>query len=369
MLAIFSFILILSFLVIIHELGHFLAAKWTKVGVEEFGLGYPPKLVRLFHWWGVDFTLNLIPFGGFVRLQGEEKDLDDKLVAGDYKAAGLWQRLIVILAGAGVNFLFGILIFALIFTKIGIPTEINTARIGQVAPDSPAAKAGITANWEIKEVKVGGQTFTITNPEDVIKLVKQHQGQDVALTLVGPCQGLSCKNQTKEVQVYIRQPDETPEGQGAIGLVFEPVIYVHYPFWQMPFRGMWVGTKQAFALSLMILEALKNMVNQLFTHGQLSEELAGPVGIVHQAQSSGLFSQGFLAILSFTAMLSINLAIMNVLPIPPLDGGRAVLAISEVALGKKITEKLEYYLNYGGWVMIMLLILAITARDVWRIFR
>ncbi len=369
MLAVISFILILSFLVIIHELGHFLVAKWSKVGVEEFGIGYPPKIFKLFRFWDVDFTLNAIPFGGFVRLQGEDAEPGTKPKPGDYRAASLPKRLAVILAGAFVNFVFGIALFAVIFTKIGIPTEITTPRIGEISPGSPAAEAQLKPGWEIARIQAGDQVYQIEDTRQVVQVVKAHAGETVKLTLTGPCEGITCKNQTKGVEVYVRKPEEVPAGQGAIGLVFEPVVYVHYPIWQMPFRGMWVGTKQALALSQLIIYALRDMVVQLVSQRQLSSDLAGPVGIVHQAQSSGLFNQGAVAILSFVAMLSINLAIMNVLPIPPLDGGRAVLAVVEVALGKATAHKLEYYLNYGGWIAMMLLIIAITARDVWRIFR
>jgi len=370
MLAAISFIFILSFLVLIHEAGHFLAAKWAKIKVDEFGLGYPPQAKKLFRWRETVFSLNWIPFGGFVRLRGEDDQLKNKTIKqGDFAAASLWQRLLVMLAGATVNFLFGILAFAFIFTKIGIPTPLDSARINTVAADSPAARAGIKANWEINQIQVADQVYLVHSPSEVAKTVMAHRGQTLKLRVTGPCHDLVCQSNQKTYTVYARTKTETPNNQGAIGIVFQPVVYLHYPLLQMPFRGIWVGLQQAFALTGLILGALGKMVTQLFVQHQLIGELAGPVGIVYQAQSSGLFAQGFLAVLSFTAMLSINLAIMNVLPIPPLDGGRALLALSGAVIGKKITDKLEYYLNYGGWILMMLLIVTITARDIWRIFR
>ncbi len=370
MLAAISFILILSFLVLIHEGGHFLAAKLAKIKVDEFGLGYPPLAKKLFRWHETVFTLNWVPFGGFVRLRGEDSQTDNgKISQGDFSAASLGQRLLVMLSGAGVNFLFGILAFAFIFTKIGIPTPLDKARINRIAPNSPAAKAGLQANWQIDQISVGQKVYPIQSPDTVIKTVMAHRGQTLKIRVIGPCHGLVCQSEHKTYSIYARTKTETPHNQGSIGVVFQPVVYIHYPLIQMPFRGIWVGLKQAFVLSGLILQALSKMVNQLFVQHQLSSELAGPVGIVYQAKSSGLFNQGFLAILSFTAMLSINLAIMNILPIPPLDGGRALLAISSALIGKKITGKLEYYLNYGGWVLMMLLIVMVTARDVWKIFR
>ena len=368
MLAVISFILILSFLVIIHELGHFLVAKWAKIGVDEFGLGYPPRILRLFRKWKVDFTLNLVPFGGFVRLQEEDAELGTEVKPGDYRAASVPKRLLVIMAGALVNFLFGVILFAIIFTKIGIPTELDSPRIGFVAADSPAAEAQLPLNWEIREITVDGQTYQVKIPEDVIQVVNQHLGKELSLTLVGPCQELNCEENTRQVKVYARPPEERPVDQGALGIAFEPAVYVHYPFWQMPFRGAWTGFKQALVLTELIIGALKEVFIGLVIQRQLSADLAGPVGIVHQAQSSGLFSKGVVAVLSFAAMLSINLAIMNILPIPPLDGGRAILTLGELVLSRKHLARLEYYLNYGGWILMMFLILAITARDIWRIF-
>ena len=149
---------------------------------------------------------------------------------------------------------------------------------------------------------------------------------------------------------------------------FEQAVFVHHPWWQMPFKSALYGLEQAIGLGILILQALGTMVQQLLRQGVVSEDLAGPVGIVHQAQESGLFSEGFLAILSFTGMLSINLAIMNVLPIPPLDGGRALFIILENFLGKNITQRVEQVVNYGGYVLLLMLIVLVTARDIFRLF-
>lgn len=371
MLSVVIFILVLSFLVIIHELGHFFAARWAGVKVQEFGIGYPPMAKKLFTWKGTDFTINWIPFGGFVRMAGEEVDpskIDQKPKAGEFYSASIFQRLVIVLAGATVNFVFGILAFASIFSLMGIPETITEARIGAVSENSPAAISGVPVNVNIAGFKIG-EDFTTTNtPEDVIQFVSDHRGQTVLVATSGSCDQLACADSYNEYSVYLRTAEETPADQGSLGVAFQDVILVKYPWWQMPFRGMVYGLEQALMLGKEILSALSRLGANLVQRGQLSEELAGPVGIVHQAQTIGLMEQGFMVILSFAAMLSINLAIMNVLPISPLDGGKAVFTLLESLFARKSLQKIEYWFSYSGYIALMGLIVVITVRDIYRLF-
>ena len=371
MFSVFIFILVLSFLVIIHELGHFFAARWAGVKVKEFGIGYPPMAKKLFTWRGTDFTINWIPFGGFVRMDGEEvdptkSDLPPK--KGEFYYASIFKRLVIILAGATVNFVFGILAFASIFSFVGIPQTISDARIGAISEGSPAAEAGIPVDVNIMGFKIG-EEFTQTNSiSDVITYVNQHRGENVVVVTTGKCDQLTCQESTSEYQTYLRTTEETPENQGSLGVGFQDQVLVKYPWWQMPFKAAFYGLEQALLLGNEILSALGRLGTNLVQRGQLSEELAGPVGIVHQAQTIGLMNQGFMVILSFAAMLSINLAIMNVLPISPLDGGKAVFTVLESVISRKALQKVEYWTSYGGYLALMGLIIIITIRDVFRLF-
>jgi regulator of sigma E protease len=135
----------------------------------------------------------------------------------------------------------------------------------------------------------------------------------------------------------------------------------------MPFRGAALGTVQALGLGWLILQALQDLVADMFTRGAVPQDIAGPIGIVDQANSSEIFTQGPLALLSFAGMLSINLAVMNVLPIPALDGGRALFIVLEKLIGKKAIQKVEAVANYGGFIFLIGLIVIISARDVFRI--
>ncbi len=376
-MSVLIFILILSFLVLIHELGHFIVARRAGITVEEFGIGYPPLAMKLFTWKGTVFSLNWIPFGGFVRMAGEESEAEDeeqvskgkKLSTGQFYQASSLKKLAVILAGAAVNFMFGVVAFSIVFSILGIPKELTTARIGAVAPESPAAEAGLPAGVEVIAVtSENGEVTSISTSQQLITVITEYRGQTVTLTTTGPCQHTVCAESAQTFSVYLRTEAETPQNQGALGIVFESMIFQHYPWWQMPFRSVWYGIDQALSLGQQILMALGSIVTDVFRSGSVPDELAGPVGIVHQAQSSGLFSEGPLALLSFAGMLSVNLAIMNVLPIPPLDGGRALLLLLEPLISKQKRLKIEYYANYSGYVLLLGLIIFITFRDISRVF-
>ncbi|NCN51314.1 MAG: hypothetical protein GW925_02570 [Candidatus Pacebacteria bacterium] len=371
-MSILLFILVLSFLVFIHELGHFIAAVRSGVVVEEFGIGYPPKAFKLLTWRGTDFTFNWIPFGGFVRMKGEDGPVEgqsqQKTEGGEFFKADTWKKLLIILAGPGVNFFFGVLVFAAIFTRSGIPHMLTEGRVAAVAPNSPAQEAQLPTNVTITGVTINGEYTQTPTVTDVISVISAHKGETLTVETTGECQALICDPTKSEYQMYVRTLEETPEGEGSIGIAFESVVYEYYPAWQMPFRGIVFGFQQAFDLSVQIVAALGSMVSDIATKRTVPDEVAGPVGIVHQAQQTGILSGGFVSIITFAALLSINLAVMNVLPIPPLDGGRAVLICFEHVLGRKKTEKVEYFLNYGGYVLLLGLIVVITIRDVVRLF-
>ena len=361
-MSIIIFILILSFLVIIHELGHFFAARFMKMKVEEFGLGYPPRALKLFKWKETLFSLNWIPFGGFVSIKGEA------FATGPFHQFSTNKRLVVILAGAIVNFLFGVLAFSLVFSISGIPTRLEQPRIGEISADSPAQEVNLPAGVNILGLRINDQLVATDTLEAVIEEISNHQGETVQLVTTGNCQQLECEEPAQEFEVYLRTVAETPAGQGSLGIIFQSVVYLDYPWYEMPFRGAWYGLVQAFWLGEVILEGLGDLLTNMVTLGQVPEEIAGPVGIVHQASTEGIFAEGFLALLSFAGMLSINLAIMNILPIPALDGGRAIFILIEKVTGRKRIARIEQYANYAGYILLLGLIISVTIRDVIRIF-
>ena len=357
-MSIIVFIIILTFLVIIHELGHFVVARRSGVKVEEFGVGYPPRAMVLKRdKRGTEYSLNWIPFGGFVRLYGEDGTVNssdsEAKKQGAFFTKPVSKRLGVVFAGAAMNFLFGVLAFGTIYTVIGIPTQYQYAKIEEIAPGSPAQQAGLKSGDQIKSIVVAGQTAAIASANDFVKAVGEAKGQTISLV-----------DQTgRQIDVYVRKPEETPSGQGAVGVVVTDYKMVRYPFWQMPFRGMAYGLKTAVDFGVMLVQALGGMIAGLF-QGQIPKDLAGPVGIAYIAQKEHILSGGWLPILNFAAILSINLAIVNVLPLPALDGGRAVFLFYEAITKKRMKPEWEQKINAMGFATLIALLILISVKDI-----
>ncbi len=370
-------ILIICFLVIIHELGHFIAARRNKVNVEEFGLGIPPKIGSLFTWKGTEFTLNAIPFGGFVRLEGEQGPDEDEVDQieikkdewGPFYAKTGWQRLKIISAGVIINILFAITAFSLAFSFIGIPQSLeDQPRIGFIIEDSPAAQVSLPVDVNIVEIRADSRSFQIDDYNDVIDAVEEVRGQEVTIVTTKTCEEFTCPDETQEFNLYVRTEEETPEDQGAIGIAFQDTVFVHYPWYEMPFRGSWVGIKQSLVLAYLILQALGGMVVRLVVSGEVPRDVAGLAGIVYETQQGNIITDNFWNNLGFAAMLSLNLGIINILPIPALDGGRAFFIFLEKIFKKEKVQKIEAYANYVGFALIVILMILITINDFDRIF-
>lgn len=364
------FVLILSFLVIIHELGHYLMAKKVGVIVEEFGLGYPPRALKLFKKWGTVFSLNWIPFGGFVKMKGEfaqegEPPKNAKAQIGSFVEQSAAARLAIILAGAAVNFLYGVLAFSVVFSFTGIPALEPV--VTEVEIGSPAANAGMPSQVKITQISINDEVLSPTTYPQVSDFLRKHPGETVTLQVVGPCQQEECGNRISEYTVPLRPQAEVSDEHGPLGVSFQTRMF--YPWYQMPIRGAAYGVSQALYLGYAIVQGLGTMVTDLITKGQVPADVTGPVGIAHEAQANKLFEQGIGYTVLFSGLISINLAVMNVLPIPALDGGRALFIILEKILGKKRVSQVEGYATYGGFVILIILISLVTLRDVLRIVR
>ena len=331
-MAIFNFLIILSVLILVHELGHFLMAKRFRIKVEEFGFGYPPRLLG-FKKQGTVYSLNLLPFGGFLRLKGED------LAAGKNSFAGKPKRvrLLVLLAGAVMNFLLGVVLFAAIYTRLGIPEKVDYLVVTAVAKDSPAEEAGI---------KLEDKLIDFSATDKFIAFINEHRGQEVRLRL----------KDGREVLVTPRLAEATPQGEGALGVAITNVDVVLYPFWQRPFRGMWFGLKEAVGWGKEILWSLTK-IN--------AKDVAGPVGIYEI--SKDVTKQGWIAILRFVAILSVNLSILNLLPLPALDGGRLIFIGIEAVRKKRVKPEWEQAIHLAGIVLLIGLMVLVTINDVRRL--
>jgi len=354
------FLAILSVLVLVHEWGHYICAKIFGVRVEEFGFGLPPRARKLFTRKGTLFSLNWLPIGGFVKLYGEEYSEGDELLAGDngrFYDKSARARAVILTAGVIMNFLLGIVLFAAVYSYVGIPVKTDRVRIVEVVADSPAAAAGLAIDERVAEFRFAEKTERITGTTQLVKLVTENAGSEIDLLVVGKDGG--------ERGVKVTPRKDPPEGQGALGVVLSNVELTKYPWWQMPLRGAVVGLSEAIAWGRDIASGLGKMVYGLVTGKGVPKDLAGPVGIY---QVSGLvIKQGFLATLQFVGVLSVNLAVLNILPFPALDGGRLIFLGVEKVIGKRRKNTVEGYVNTAGMIFLLSVMALITVRDVWRL--
>jgi len=357
MIAIINFLIILSVLVIVHELGHFLVARKFNIKVEEFGLGYPPRI------WGkrkgeTIYSINALLLGGFVKLLGEDyaelRDVPDSQRKRAFSVQKKRIRVLVLMAGVVMNFLLGIVLFAAIYTKIGIPERVDYLLVTGLSKDSPADQAGI--KLEDKIVGVEGMVWPEKDNlvRDFVDYIKSKRGEEVKLLL----------KDDKSLIVIPRLEEETPEGQGSLGVGITSMDLVQYPLWQRPFRGMVVGVKEALGWGKEIVVGIGKMFYKLF-QGEVPKDVGGPVAIYEISKS--VTDEGIMATLQFMAILSINLAILNLLPIPALDGGRLLFIAIESVIRRRIKPELEQTIHIAGMMLILGLMVLITINDVKRL--
>lgn len=351
-------IILLSALILLHELGHFLMARKFGVKVEEFGIGIPPKAMTLGKKGDTEYTLNWLPLGGFVRLFGEDGDMSvweklnpfERRQAFSYKP--VWQRALILLSGITMNFLTGILLFSIIYTISGIPKfSGNQVVLTEVAEGSPADLGGIKANEVVKKV---GET-TIDSAEQFVATVNQNKGTSISLYLAELQSDGTVGESYKQVSVIPRE--DPPEGEGALGVgVSEyPILsYEKKPWYTAPFYGAVEGVKEAYGWTSV-------MVSLILHPSFLWQNISGPVEVVKIGQKSA--GDGLMSFLRFGGIISFNLAVFNLLPFPALDGGRLLFLGIEKIVGKKRVGKYEKYVNAVGMIALLLLMVVVTVRD------
>ncbi len=358
---IIAFVLILSVLVLIHELGHFLVAKKLGIKVEEFGFGFPPRVFGVRKGETL-YSINLLPVGGFVKLFGEDsagggsvKDLkkgEEKISGKDLKRAffarPIWQRFTVVVAGVVMNFFLAVVLISYLFATQGVALPTKNIHVTDILKGSPAESAGLKTGDEIAQLN--GKDILKT--EEIIKTVKENLGKEVTLTVV---------RGGKTLTISVTPRTTYPKGEGPVGVGISNVEIKKYTWYEAPF----FGTLEALKFSWLIVQGLGQMVSDIVLHGQKPKGVAGPVGV---AQLTGqAVSYGVNATLWFVGLLSINLAVLNVLPIPALDGGRLFFIIIEAVFRKKVNPKYETLSHAIGLAVLLSLMLLITVFDVLRV--
>ncbi len=346
---ILEFVLLFAVLIITHEFGHFILCRLNKIEVEEFGIGFPPRIAKLFRLWGTDFTFNLIPLGGFVRPAGE----NDSTVSGGMAAASPWARLSILLAGPLTNILTGVLVFAIVFSSIGVPVQ-NQVQIMAVAPHSPAETAGI-------------------QPGDLVTKINQ-----VEITGMNSLSAQVQTNLGKEISLEVLRSDETitfhlvprlnpPQGEGALGIqMSNPIQKISY-IQAIPY-GFKMAYEQAKALVLLPGQLIRGSIDPE------QARMVGPVGIYgmysqsrdldQQEQQTNTEHAGGMNTLSLFGILAIAIGFTNLLPIPALDGGRILFLLPELLFRKRIPEKYENMVNAISFVFLLCLMVYVTFQDI-----
>lgn len=349
------FIALLALLVLVHEFGHFLAAKRAGVAVEEFGIGFPPRITS-FMFRGTLYTLNLLPLGGFVRIKGvadDEKDTSRMSDADSFASKGFGTRLAILFAGVGMNLLLGFILLTIGF-KIGLPTVVDTVPEGASVSEKTIRIASVLENSPLEnQVHIG----------DVLVAI-----DGVAFTAIEDVQAFNAERAGQTVNVTLRRGEDTvqttvtlmrlADDKGALGVGLLETAFVSYPLLQ----SIGQGFQATFSIIGQIFAALASMIVSLFRGAGVPEGLSGPVGIA--VLTGEVARLGFIYILQFAALLSLNLAIFNLLPIPALDGGRILFVIIERFRGKSLAHSLESKLHHAGFLFLLALIVLVTVRDV-----
>lgn len=374
------FFALLALLVLTHELGHFLVSLWAGVQVEEFGFGLPPRLIGLVKikdkekkktFWKIIhkyskinydskeaaspiYSINAIPFGGFVKIFGE--DGEEKQDPKSFAAQKIWKRFAILIAGILMNFLLGVGLFTYGYWS-GFPEIVeDTANIKDakvqilnISPNSPAETAGLKMGDNIKSIILSDQEkFSIDKVETLQTLIKEGAGQNITMEV------------TRGNDIYrfnIVPRINPPEGEGPIGISPARIGIIRYPVIQ--------AFKIAFIESLQLIwimyDYLKNIIGHLIHAQKVAVDVSGPIGIV--VLTNQFREMGFPYLVKFAGLISLNLAFINFLPFPALDGGRILFLLIEKIKGRPVSPKLEQIIHTVGLYSLLLLMILVTFKD------
>jgi len=385
LITIIVFVLVLSVLVFAHELGHFLTARFGGVKAEEFGFGFPPRALgwyrnRYGRWKKIIgnrqvesleasdnealhpakqatiYSLNWLPIGGFVKIKGENGG--DKEESDSFSSKSISRRIVILSAGVIMNVVLAWFLLAVGY-MIGLPQSSDSAgknaqisesqvMIQEVLPESAAAGAGLKAGdaiLRINDIRVESETIL----------------QDAVAASAGQEAELLIKRADQEQIIKVTPPVKAG-GRATIGIAIYSTGLVRYHF----FSAIWEGAKTTGWFLGQIVAAFVNLFSQIFHGDNVSDQFAGPVGIANiTGQAARL---GFTYLLQFMALLSLNLAIINILPFPALDGGRILFLIIEKIKGKPVRREIEAFIHNIGFLLLIAVIILVTYKDIVKLF-
>jgi len=364
------FVLVLSVLVFVHEFGHFYAARKFGVKADEFGLGFPPRAIGVYKdakgkWRRLSgnkdieslsvneipadtvYSLNWLPIGGFVKIKGENGDSREE--RDSFGAQKIWKRTIILAAGVSMNIILAFVLFSACF-MVGAPQSVDTGgkiQITEVSKGSAADKAGILSG----DVIIGADNQGLANVPDVQAYIGAKGNTDLSLKII---------RGGKELTLNIKP--ELKDGKGVIGVGLDQIDTVRYSF----FVAIWEGFKHTGLLLWLIFASFFGLIRDLITGVGAGDAVGGPIRIAQMTGEVARF--GFVNLLNFVALLSLNLAVINILPFPALDGGRIFFLLIEKVKGKAINKDTEAIINNIGFFILMGLIALVTFKDILRMF-
>lgn len=346
------FIAVIGVLVIVHEFGHFIVAKRAGMKVEEFGFGFPPRLFGIKKGETV-YSLNLIPFGGFVKIYGEDGEHRD--APRSFASKPIGTRLKVIVAGVVMNFLLAVFLLMLgnyIGIRVGIGDEVDEiaavahdkkVQILRVVEDSPAHHAGL---------KIFDEIVGFSTAQEVREYIAVNAGGKIELTV-----RRNSQIETKEILLPGKD-----DGDGLLGIVPARTGLLSYSWYE----AVWRGLTDAVFMTGQTAVGYYQLFSTLLLKGQLLADVSGPIGIASVTGQAA--AAGFRFLIQFVALISVNLAILNIIPFPALDGGRALMLIVEKFKGSPVNQKVEALINSVGFALLILLMIYATIKDVSRLF-
>ena len=357
------FIGILLVLILVHELGHFIMAKKSGARVEEFGFGFPPRVFGIKKGETL-YSLNLLPVGGFVKIYGEDGPPPggEKGDPKSFSSKSIWTRSIIVAAGVLMNVLLAVVLFS-VGHAIGLPQALDglppladvkniSIRVSDVAEGSPAQEADIHIGDIVFRVSIASEDIAdVADIKDIQGFIDHHLGDEILVTV---------RRGDEIIEKKLVPRSNPPENEGPIGIAMLKTGEVSYPFYLAPIKGV----QSTFLVASATVREFFNIISDFLSTGSFRGELSGPVGI---AVMTGQVTQlGFIFLLQFVALISINLAIINILPFPALDGGRLLFFAIERIKGSPVNQKYEKLAHTVGFVVLILLMIVITFRDVGR---
>jgi len=358
-----TFLVILTVLVLIHEAGHFFVAKLIGVNVEEFGMGLPPRIFAK-KIGSTEYSLNWLPIGGFVKLSGE--DAEDgtsaklKNVKQYFFARSKKERAAILCAGVFMNFILAVGITMFLLTS-GIQEPSGRVHLEKVVSGSPAAEAKLAVNdivikvWTVDALGKPSDPRPVSVSADLIKFAKLHAGEQVYMAVE--------RNGELLPTISMTPRKNPPAGQGAIGVAISDLEVHKYSWREAPYKALVINLTRARDM----LTSLGSTLWRLVTLRAPEADVAGPIGIAQVTGQAVKF--GWRAVLEFASILSLNLAVLNVLPIPALDGGRLAFVILEKILGRRVRPAFEKSTHQIGMLVLLALIFIVSINDILRLVR